>query len=174
MSDKPDIVETLENDGVALEREIREVFMAYLDDILYDTEYDGKMDIVAQNAPSPGENTIVVGIGSETDVINAYNGKIGYDTDENKLYFRHDRDAKVVMEINMADNDALWMFSKYVSMNIIQDMAFLSSVGPFKLAQHPANEGISVKDVGARKIWTAKLAVTVKIHNPASMTAEIY
>jgi len=174
MSDKTEIIETLEADGVTLDRDIREIFIPYFNTILAGTEYEGKMDVISQNAESPGENTIVVGIATETDAMNAYNGMIGTDTNRDTLYYRHERDVKILIEINMSDNDALWMLCKYVIMNLIQDMALLTSRGKFKIAQHPINEGIAVKDVGARKIWTARLALMARIHNVASMTAEIY
>lgn len=174
MNDITSIAEVLQNDGVIIDREIREIIVPYLRSLLTGTEYEGRMDVITQNAESSGENTIVVGVVSETDAINAYNGTIGTDINLDTIYFRHERDAKILMEINMPDNDALWMFCKFIIMNLIQDMALLTSRGVFKIAQHPVNEGISVKDVGARKIWTARLALTVRIHNAASMTTEIY
>lgn len=167
------IYQTLNDDGVVLDRDIREILVPYLESLIPGTEYEGKMSVTTQNSDTAGENSIVVGVLSETDAMNAYNGTIGYDQDTGTKIFQHERDAKVVLEINMSDNDALWMFSKYVSMNIIQDMARLSGRGIFKIAQHPANEGITVKDTGARKIWTARLAIMVRVRNAATMTAEI-
>ena len=172
MADK-NISSTLLDSDIILDRDIRELFIPYLESIVIGTEYEGAIGVSSQNAISDGENTIVVGVTSETDAINAYNGVTGYNFMQSTLSYRHDRDISISIEINMHDNDALWMFTKYVMMCLITDQVKLTSSGKLKIAQHPLNSGITVKDVGARKIWTSRIALAAKIHNNANIKAEM-
>ncbi len=168
------ISSSLADKGVVLDREIRELLVPYLEAMLPGTEYEGKVNVGTQNSESVGENSIVVGVLNETDAINAYNGIYGYDLMRGETRYRHDRDVAIAIEVNMSDNDALWMLSKYLCMCLIMDMASLSSSGILKIATHPVISNISVKDPGSRKIWTARITIMARIHNQATMTSEIY
>lgn len=165
---------TMEQNNIALDRELRELLIPYLEGVLTDTEYEGKMAVISQYGESPGENTIVVAAINETDATNAYNGITGHDNNFNVITFRHDRDITILIETNMSDNDALWMFSKYLIMCLIRDQVILTSSGKLKIAQHPVNQGIAPKDLGDRKIWQSRISLAAKIHNEAQLETEIY
>ena len=165
---------SLHERGIVMGREINELLISYIESLIPGTEYAGKMTVMAQNATSAGENSIIVGVTDEIDAMNAYNGKMATDPEFNTMTYRHDRDVLITIEINMSDNDALWMFSKFIMMNLIKDMVRLTSSGLLKIAQPPDNGGIRVNDLGARKIWTSRITQKAKIHNFAEMTAEIY
>lgn len=169
------IAQTLADREIITDIDIRELFVAYLRSLIVDTEYDGVLTILGQNseANADAETSIAVSLTNEHDEFNPYNGFLGASFNQDEFYYQHERNLDVVLEISMPDNDALWMLAKYIYMCIRRDTPGLTSTGKVKIARPPVHGGITPRDLGARKLWTSKMVVPVRIKNVTTKATEI-
>lgn len=172
---KSGIGQSLYDKDIITDIDIRELFVPYLRGLIEDTEYGGVMTIIDQNASSNinSDTSIALSLINEQDEINPYNGALGSSFNLDKYYYQHDRNVDVVLEVTMPDNDALWMFVKYLYMCIRRDTPALTGTGKIKIAKLPTHGGITPQDLGARKIWLSKLTIPVRIHNVTTKSVEI-